>query len=217
MFVTPMTIEAFQEYQLLMHIQGTVQIQDTPDIWRFGQSSNPCSVSKIYRVMFPQGCIHPIYKHIWDNGCVLKYRIFTWLLIQERINTKNLLSRKSFHVPSIACVLCNYHIEETSLHLFWDCDFSLDCWESICPNRKRGISTIDNYMLLLDHLDCPIAKEIIGLWHIWMQRNNMIFNNKRHSIALWRELLKKDMILLAYRIKEKHKIYLHTWIDTHLN
>ena len=139
-------------------------------------------------------------------------------MMHDRINTRNLLSRKSFHVPSIACVLCNIQTEETCLHLFWDCDFAQDCWDSICPNRRRGISTIDYFMLLLAHLDCPIAKEIIimGVWHIWMQRNNEIFNNKRHSTALWRELLKKDMILLAYRIKERHNNFLHSWIDTYL-
>ena len=65
MFVTPMTIEAYQEYQLLLHIQGTVHIHNNPNTWRFGHSNNLCSVSKIYRAMFPQGCIHPIFKHIW--------------------------------------------------------------------------------------------------------------------------------------------------------
>src|SRR3954463_11806504 len=134
--------------------------------------------------MFSPGCTYPIFKHIWDNCCILRYKIFIWLVIYDRINTRNLLDRKSFHVPLIACSLCNEAAEETCLHLLWDCTFAMECWGSIYPNRHRGISTLDNILLLRDEISTPYAMKIIimGCWHIWMIRNNKIFNHSRQHI-----------------------------------
>ena len=59
------------------------------------------------------------------------------------------------------------------MHLLWDCDFALNCWDSMVPNRRRGTLVYDDSLLLGASLPAEIRLEVIilGCWHIWQQRN----------------------------------------------
>ena len=141
------------------------------------------------------------------------------MLIQGRINTRNLLYRKSFFLSSYNCVLCEENSEETALHLFFDCPFAINCWETILNNKRRGISVWDECCFTRDTLPKKIAMDILimGCWNIWMQRNNNIFHNVRHGVTSWRLQLKKDLLILGHRIKHKYAELLHGWIDSALS
>ena len=136
---------------------------------------------------------------------ILRYKIFFWMLIHDRVNTRNLLNRKSFHIPSYNCVLCALDTEETSQHLIWDCPFALGCCDSITTERFRGISIYDEVMNNRVAFPRGVAMEItiMGAWHIWMQRNDYIFHARRPSITNWRRRLKKDLILLEHKNKKE--------------
>ena len=136
---------------------------------------------------------------------IQRYQIFCWFLIQDRLNTTSLLLRKSFHLPSYQCALCNEQIE-TTLHLFLDCSFALECWHLITPNKKRNTSFIQEIMLALNELPNGVAMNIVimSCWHIWMQRNGSIFQQIEPSVESWRLLLKKDLNLLTHKIKARY-------------
>uniref|UniRef100_A0A8R7TS57 Reverse transcriptase zinc-binding domain-containing protein n=1 Tax=Triticum urartu TaxID=4572 RepID=A0A8R7TS57_TRIUA len=74
---------------------------------------------------------HFIFSILWKASNLLGHKIFFWLLLHDRVNTRNLLKRKSMFLNLYECALCNDKTEETSLHLFWDCPFSMQCWNSI--------------------------------------------------------------------------------------
>src|SRR4051812_36964431 len=97
----------------------------------------------LYRNHFKLQQKDPIYNRIWKSAVMLRYKIFFWLLIHDRINSRNFLKRKNFHIPSYSFVLCTLDTEETSYHLIWDCPFALGCWDSITTQRSRGISIHD--------------------------------------------------------------------------
>ena len=219
LFHTPLSTEAYQQLQLMNSFMNEDIIHNTNDRWSMQTDKMEFSARKTYRAMFPQGTSHPIFRYIWDNCCILRYKIFIWLVIHDRINTRNLLDRKPFYVPSIACSLCNEISEETCLHLLWDCSFAMECWDTIYPYRHRGISTLDNLLLLREEIATPFAMEIIimGCWHIWMIRNNKIFKHSRPNINTWRIQMHKDLKLLSHRIKEKHKEALMSWITEYLS
>ena len=67
------------------------------------------------------------------------------------------------HLYCYDYVFCNEHAEETLRHLFWDCAFLQDCWNSIIPNKKPGISYYDDDDIYLAQLllRAPIAMDII--------------------------------------------------------
>jgi hypothetical protein len=49
-----------------------------------------------------------------------KLGFFAWLLLADRLNTKDLLRRRHKHLDEgYHCVLCHEQVDETSLHLFF--------------------------------------------------------------------------------------------------
>lgn len=62
----------------------------------------------------------------------MKIRVFGWLLLSDRLNTKNMLVRRHYTIEGgTDCLLCNDHIEETLEHMIFNCNFSMTCWQSI--------------------------------------------------------------------------------------
>jgi hypothetical protein len=47
-----------------------------------------------------------------------KHKFFFWLLLKDRLNTKNILRRKIMWLPNYNYVLCVENLEETLAHLF---------------------------------------------------------------------------------------------------
>jgi hypothetical protein len=68
------------------------------------------------------------YQWIWKSCRQGKVKVFFWLLLNDRLNTRNFLRRKRFHIPSVHCVLCNHDSEETLKHLFFECEFAQSYW-----------------------------------------------------------------------------------------
>lgn len=68
------------------------------------------------------------FKWIWKSCCQSKQKFFFWLLIQDRLNTKDMMARKNFFVQDMHCVLCDESINEDVTHLFFGCQFSHQFW-----------------------------------------------------------------------------------------
>jgi hypothetical protein len=65
-----------------------------------------------------------IYSSGFEKLCMLKHKVFFWLVMYDGINTRNLIQGKNFHIPSYNCVLCNEEVTEILQHMFWDCAFA---------------------------------------------------------------------------------------------
>ena len=148
--------------------------------------------------------VHPIFKQIWNTTCRLRHKIFIWLLLHDMINSRNLLNRKSMHLNDYNCALCSDNTEEKLLHLFCNCPFALQCWESIILSKLRGISVFDDFQLAMAQLPPDIALDIVsmGCWGIWSIRNDKIFRAAAPHIQGWKFYLQEG--LWAAQIKEKH-------------
>jgi hypothetical protein len=69
--------------------------------------------------MFDDRPNQPIMIHLWKSKCLPKLKFFAWLLIMDRLNTKDLMSRKHWHIEGgVNCVLCTGNVGETRDHLF---------------------------------------------------------------------------------------------------
>lgn len=122
------------------------------DRWSLVGYSRGYSSIQMYALMMGPSKVHSLFQDIWKTACRLRHQIFFWLLLHDRVNSRNLLHKKSMVLDSYNCALCADNTEETNLHLFWDCPFALLCWDKIIPNRNRGISVIDDIQLALLHL-----------------------------------------------------------------
>lgn len=196
LFHTPMSLTAFQQLGQLQQLLSSIPINDQNDTWAYAWNSKDYSATSMYNFLRQGTTAPPIFMKIWKSAVMPRYKIFFWLLLHDRINTRGLLHRKNFYLPSVNCAICTLESDETILHLFWDCPFAYDCWESLGLHKFRGISAMDEILLTSDVLPKNFGLTIIimGCWHLWMQRNGWIFQRIQPSIQSWRILLKKTSL-----------------------
>jgi hypothetical protein len=48
----------------------------------------------------------------------MKHKVFFWLVLKDRVNTRDLLRRKGRDLESYTCDMCILHRLESSTHLF---------------------------------------------------------------------------------------------------
>lgn len=72
----------------------------------------------------------------------LKHKVFFWLLMNDRLNTRGLLRRNNMALDSYVCELCILQKEESLKHLFLSCNFAMACWASIGITYPRTIQPL---------------------------------------------------------------------------
>ena len=88
------------------------------------------SPSKAYALLIAHRQVHIGIKWLWECFCQPKHKVFFWLLIMDRLRTKNIL-RRNMHLDSYQCVLWQDQIEETVQHFFIGCRFAKNCWNML--------------------------------------------------------------------------------------
>jgi hypothetical protein len=157
------------------------------DQWIYIWGTNQFSSVKIYKRMLGHPSIHKAYGWLWRSSCPMKHKVFFWLFLKSRLNTRGSLHRKNMDLESYTCDMCIWQYEETIQHLFQKCNLAKACWAAIginmptSNNRKRVI------LMLKRRIGQPFAMEVIILmtWAIWSTRNEWIFNNKDPKVD-WR-------------------------------
>jgi hypothetical protein len=107
--------------ETICHLAREKIEEDNPDIWSYIWGSNIFTVKQAYNSMIGYQEVHPHFAWIWKSSCQPKHEFFFWLLIHDRLNTRNLLKRKNMVLPSYDCVFnqCAQQ-EEDVTHLFWN-------------------------------------------------------------------------------------------------
>jgi hypothetical protein len=197
-------VQAFQEYQDLQQLIQQIQVQaGNKDSWEYIWGNNKYSASRFYHLPFKN--LHPPhFIWIWDSKCANKIRIFTWLLFMDRLNVRNILRRKNAKLEgnNYNCVLCSQNREEITFHLFFSCPFSKECWNHLHINWNFGINFQNMIKLAKQQFPSSFFMEIfmVGAWHIWMQRNNLIFNRGVPTFQSWKAGFLHEASLQAHRM-----------------
>jgi hypothetical protein len=123
------------------------------------------------------------------------------------MNTRELLSRKNFHIPSQLCALCEDANIEDFIHLFFACDFSQHFWWNLNLECNSELPIMD---LLIDgkrrhNISC--FKEILmaGCWTLWKQRTRVIFDGDECAMKFSHCFCKDGIILIRHRAKPNLK------------
>ena len=132
--------------------------------------------------------------------------------------TNHMILRRNMHLPDSNCALCSDKVEETLIHLFWDCPFALACWDIIAPERTRGISSFDEIVLISTRLPKDLALDIIVMscWSIWSVRNDKIFRSAPPAIDSWKFHLSEGLWVVQLRAKEDKANKIKEWTDLNL-
>jgi hypothetical protein len=99
--------------------------------------------------------------------------------------------KRGFHGP-FTCALCQRN-QDSILHLFWECPFSIKVWEFVYREINHQIRWLSNFIPFLGHWEIyyqgsfhrePIFKILwksmpkFVCWNIWIARNRLIFQAK---------------------------------------
>ena len=77
---------------------------------------------------------------LWKAKSPIKFKMFGWLLLVDRLDTRNMLRRRHFAVAgdNYACMFCQNPPEETIKHLFFKGPFSQRCWSKVGMSWPGG-------------------------------------------------------------------------------
>jgi len=117
--------------------------ESTADTWSYATGNAAFSSKATYKLLIGVKEASPLFSWIWKSSTLGKHKFFFWLLLRDRLNTRNMLRRKHMHLDDYSCVLCNTGSEESSFHLFFECNFSQSCWRSISINWNLNLPPLD--------------------------------------------------------------------------
>ncbi|BAF27207.1 Os10g0559400 [Oryza sativa Japonica Group] len=191
---------ARQECQCLQDLLQDFSLNNERDI-RTGGIMGKFTTKNIYDTRLPPGISSPNWNLIWKCRAPLKVKLFAWLLVRDRLSTKQNLLKKKI-VQNGVCDVCQQG-DETADHMCFTCPFVQSFWERIRVNP-----TIQDVWLLHQLKPSPNVPELhhhvfflLCMWAIWNHRHDVVFRGQTPSIrcclqrcineaALWAENLK---------------------------
>lgn len=102
----------------------------------------------------------------------MKLKIFAWLLLADRLNTRKMLQRRHYNVRNdVNCALCTLAVEETVEHLYFRL-FSVACWASVSMSWSAGGDRLCLVHSGRQGWSCPLFMEIFVMvaWSIWKEQ-----------------------------------------------
>jgi hypothetical protein len=214
MFYWPLSTQAHQELIEVKHIMQSNPLTKAKDQWVYVWGDHYASAC-FYKHIHAHIQVPSVYSWLWKSCCIMKHKVFAWLLISDRLNTRDLLKRRHWQVTEEEhCVLCPGRVYEDRIHLFFECNFSVRIWNYL---QIEWVGNDDMQHVLAGarkSFSKPFFMEVIILacWNIWLLRNGKIFNDEVCSFTKWKGKFIHDISLLQHRIKVKHKDRLLSWI-----
>ena len=146
----------------------------------------------------------------------MKIKVFGWLFLMDRVNTRDLLDRKHCALlsASISCSLCQENARETREHLFFDCAFSKGCWNRLgwCWNTSLEFNQMLHSQRSSFSHHGFMELFLLAAWNIWKERNGLIFQGIQPSITSCLANLKSDLSLHLIRFRESDHPLVQSWI-----
>ena len=169
-FSLPLSIQAREEVRRIqlasMHVGVDVGSRDTWDCTLGRYSSK-----KFYEHCFKEIVADEAFGWLWKAKSPIKFKMFGWLLLVDRLNTRNMLRCRHYIVAgnSDTCMLCQNPREETVEHLFFACPFSQRCWDKVgmqWPTLGNRISLLHSGR---EQWQQPMFMDIFMMvaWRLW--------------------------------------------------
>jgi hypothetical protein len=138
------------------------------------------------RIILQANCIsfvsktspHKSFLWLWKSKCTPTVKFFCWLVLSDRLNSKNMLKRRHFIINSeYQCLMCTYPLEKTTEHMIFHCPFSHNCLQVLGMNWQTSGNRLQIFEEGKTRWHKPLFMELFMLasWNIWKQRNKMLF------------------------------------------
>jgi hypothetical protein len=117
----PMTRAAYNEFlDLQAFLNNLPPISpSSKDSWHLIWGQRRFLSSHFYRYQFRELRPSRAILDIWKTKCIPRIMFFAWLLLNDRLNTRNILRRRRKALDEgYNCVMCHNGDEETAAHFF---------------------------------------------------------------------------------------------------
>ncbi|XP_073367917.1 uncharacterized protein [Aegilops tauschii subsp. strangulata] len=216
-FHLPLSSQAFDDLTTLQCLLGGHnRTPGSKDIWFWNGTAKGYSPKLFYSHTFASESFNPLTAWMWKSFCTMKIKVLAWMLIMDRLNTKDMVDRRHWHLEDgVNCVLCPLQTRETRDHLFFNCNFSVRVWNYLQIDWSSGDSMADLVINASRSFRKPFFTEVvfIACWNIWILRNAKVFRHERAGFNKWRSAFIHDISLMQYRVKAAYKDDLHRWIS----
>lgn len=119
-----------------------------------------------------QGSVCKGWLKLWNLEVPPKVKVFLWRLCRNNIPVRNVLRGRGVNT-TIICPMCKVDVEHL-FHIFLDCKFAKDCWNTIGlnPTSDNAESCGEWILQWLANFDHETALSMTTvLWGIWTARN----------------------------------------------
>jgi hypothetical protein len=92
LFQLPLSEEAFDQALVLAQTLDGLETSVSDDIWsyRWGPSFSP---RRAYLHLIGSRQVHQAFKWLWKTSVQKRHKVFFWLLLKDRLSTRNILRR----------------------------------------------------------------------------------------------------------------------------
>ena len=217
-FHLPLSVQAMQEIrdlqQEVRHV-GNATDPTPHDNWTYCWGSVDFKAIKYYKFYFREVHAHQSYKWLWAARSTLKIKVFGWLLLSDRLNTRNMLKRRHYNIgDDYNCLLCDQQIEETVEHMIFQCPFSQRCWSILGITWQQTGSRLRWISMAAHDWSSPMFMDVFlqAAWSIWKERNNKHFRSIPPTILSWLQRFKHDFALLQHRTREDVRDFILSFV-----
>lgn len=151
---------------------------------------------------------------MWKSCCWGRQKFTFWLLLKDKLNTRNILRRKGRILDDYSCPLCASQTEERADHLFFTCYFSKWCWRFINIQWNEDLEITERIIQGRRDFHSCIYRELllVAVWAIWKHRNEVVFDGVPVSLRRWKVIFMEELSLVCYRAKSSLKPLLSNWL-----
>ena len=141
LFHLPLSVEAYAQLHQIVHMIQNLNLTEDNYSWSYIWGSSLFSSSKAYKALVGKTEAHQSFNWLCKSFCQPNTQsFFCWLLLQDRLSTRNILRRKNMVLENCNCVLCSSQVEESLEHLFFHCPFAASCWDLIAFHSLDALS-----------------------------------------------------------------------------
>jgi hypothetical protein len=216
LFILPLSPQASEELEMLQwQLANMPYDQEAVDKW-IPIWGNKYTSQKFYSYVFQAIQAHPIYKTVWKSRCIPRIKFFIWLILVDRLNTKEMLQRRHFQVQDgTTCVMCSNGDIETIEHLFFSCPFAESCWDKIGVQWNQALHLHDRLAEArnVHNIPCFTEMAMTAAWELWKVRNDKVFQRQAPSLDRWFNNFKSQCLLQSVRFKEGLRLSFCVWLD----
>ncbi|CAM0885736.1 unnamed protein product [Alopecurus aequalis] len=173
---------------------------------RCGEPSGALCTGAFYKLRNWGGVDRPAHAFVWGSFAPSKVQFFSWLLSQDRIQCRASLLRKHIlAAPEAGCAACGAACE-TADHVCFGCPVAKAFWNSVGCNSLQDCTT--HRLHLMDaavSVPPELASTFLQLctWHLWKQRNALVFRGVRPSLSRLRSACREDVSLWHARLPRR--------------